>query len=185
MKKTIKFVFAALALVLLVNAGVRALYAKFPLKYSEYIEKYSAEYGLSKYMVSGVIYAESRFDNKAHSGLARGLMQITDATADWVAEKLGIDYDYDMAEEPEINIKMGCYYLSCLIEKYHNEETALAAYNAGMGNVSKWLADARYSSDGETLDDIPYGETKRYVKRVKVFTYIYEQLYGKKEIEND
>ncbi|MBR4723959.1 MAG: lytic transglycosylase domain-containing protein [Clostridia bacterium] len=180
MKKIIKIVFALAAVALLVGIGVREIYARFPLKYGGYIEKYAEEYGLDKFMVSGVIYAESRFDNTAHSGLARGLMQLTDATADWVAEKLGIDYDYDMAEEPEINIKMGCYYLSCLIEKYHNEETALAAYNAGMGNVSKWLADARYSSDGEALFDMPYGETKKYVKRVKIFTYIYKRLYAKR-----
>lgn len=183
MKKIIRFIFAAAAVVLLATVCVKTIYAKFPLKYEEYIEKYAAEYGLDKDMICGVIYAESRFDNKAHSGLARGLMQLTDATADWVAEKLGMDYKYDMAEEPEMNIKMGCYYLSCLIEKYHNEETALAAYNAGMGNVSKWLADARYSSDGETLFDMPYGETKRYVKRVKVFTYIYRQLYAKRRLK--
>lgn len=180
MKKALKAVVVLAAAALLVSAGVRAMYAKFPLKYSEHIEKYADEYGLDKFMVYGVVYAESRFDNTAHSGLARGLMQLTDATADWVAEKLGIEYDYDMAENPEINIKMGCYYLSCLMEKYNNEETALAAYNAGMGNVSKWLADERYSSDGEALFDMPYGETKRYVKRVKIFTYIYERLYAER-----
>jgi soluble lytic murein transglycosylase len=179
MKRTIKIVIAVTIAILLVNICVGAIYTKFPLKYSEYIEKYSEEFDLDKYMVSGVIYAESRFDNKAHSGLARGLMQLTDATADWVSEKLDIDYDYDMAEEPETNIKMGCYYLSCLMDKYNNEETALAAYNAGMGNVAKWLADARYSSDGKTLYDMPYGETKKYVKRVKIFTYIYRRLYAK------
>ncbi|MCR4718741.1 MAG: lytic transglycosylase domain-containing protein [Firmicutes bacterium] len=183
MKKIIRFIFAAAAVVLLANVCVKTIYAKFPLKYEEYIEKYATEYGLDKYMICGVIYAESCFDNKAHSGLARGLMQLTDATADWVSGKLRIDYDYDMAEEPEINIKMGCYYLSCLIDKYSNEETALAAYNAGMGNVSKWLEDARYSADGKTLFDIPYGETKRYVKRVKVFTYIYKQLYAKRRLK--
>ena len=180
MKKALELLIVLAAAVLLVSAGVRAIYAKFPLKYWGYIEKYADEYGLDKFMFSGIIYAESRFDNTAHSGLARGLMQMTDATADWVAEKLGIEYDYDMAEEPEINIRMGCYYLSCLIDKYNNEETALAAYNAGMGNVSKWLADKRYSSDGETLFDMPYGETKRYVKRVKIFTYIYERLYAER-----
>lgn len=179
MKKAIKIIVFIAVAVLLVKVGEKTIYARFPLKYADYIEKYSAEYGLDKYMVCGVIYAESRFDKTAHSGLARGLMQLTDTTADWVSEKLGINYDYDMAEEPEINIKMGCYYLSCLIEKYNNEETALAAYNAGMGNVSKWLEDMQYSEDGETLFEIPYGETKRYVKRVKVFTYIYKRLYAK------
>ena len=179
MKKIIKIAVIALSLILLVNAGIKAVYRIFPLDYADYIEKYSNEYRLDKYMVAGVIYAESGFDNTAHSGLARGLMQMTDKTADWVAEKLEIKYDYDMAENPEINIKMGCYYLSCLIEKYQNNETALAAYNAGMGNVSKWLEDTRYSQDGKTLSNIPYAETEKYVKRVKLFTNIYEKLYAK------
>ncbi len=180
MKNAIKFTVIAVCIVLLANTGIKTVYRIFPLKYADSIEKYSGEYGLDKYIVAGVIYAESGFDNTAHSGLARGLMQMTDKTADWVSEKLGIEYDYDMAENPEINIKMGCYYLSCLIEKYQNRETALAAYNAGMGNVSKWLEDPRYSADGKTLSDIPYSETKKYVKRVKIFTYIYRKLYSKK-----
>ena len=174
MKKTVLFL---LVLALIAGACVKAVYRLFPMEYGEFIERYSNEYGLSKYLVSGVIYAESGFNNKAHSGLARGLMQLTDETADWVAEKMGIEYEYDMAEEPEINIKMGCYYLAHLIEKYQNTETALAAYNGGMGNVSKWLADERYSLDGKTLAKILYAETERYVKRVKIFTYIYSKLY--------
>lgn len=176
MKKKILFLLLA---VFLVCVGIKTAYRLFPIKYGEYIEKYSEEYGLNKYLVSGVIYAESGFNTKAHSGLARGLMQLTDETADWVAEKMGIRYEYDMAEEPETNIKMGCYYLSHLIEKYENTETALAAYNGGMGNVSKWLADTRYSEDGKTLIKIPYPETEKYVKRVKLFTYIYSKLYKK------
>lgn len=174
MKKTVLFLLAA---GLIIGVGIKAVYRLFPMEYGAFIEEYAEEYGLSKHLVSGVIYAESGFNNKAHSGLARGLMQLTDETADWVAEKMGIEYEYDMAEEPEINIKMGCYYLSYLIEKYQNTETALAAYNGGMGNVSKWLADERYSPDGKTLLKIPYGETERYVKRVKFFTYIYQKLY--------
>ena len=178
MKKIIKFLLITAAVIAVLIAAKRAVYRLFPLKYGDYIEKYAAEYNLDKYMVAGTIYAESGFDNTAHSGLARGLMQITDRTADWVAEQMGIEYEYDMAEDPEVNINMGCYYLSFLIEKYKNTETALAAYNAGMGNVAKWLEDGRYSADGKTLSDIPYKETKNYVSRVKLFTNIYRKLYG-------
>ena len=157
----------ASAAAFLVNAGIKAVYRIFPLEYADCIERYAAEYGLDKYMVAGVIYAESGFDNTAHSGLARGLMQLTDKTADWVAQKLELKYDYDMAENPEINIKMGCYYLSCLAEKYQNTQTALAAYNAGMGNVSKWLEDTRYSADGKTLFRIPYEETDYWCSQME------------------
>lgn len=174
MKKTIIFLLAAF---LAVGLCYRAVYRLVPMKYEDIIEKYAEEYGLSKYLVDGVIYAESGFNNTAHSGLARGLMQLTDDTADWVSGKLGIEYEYDMAEDPETNIKMGCYYLSYLIEQYGNTDTALAAYNGGMGNVSKWLADKKYSLDGKTLYKIPYAETEKYVKKVNFFKKVYEKLY--------
>ena len=181
MKKFICIVLALAMLSLLVKAGKDVVYRCFPLKYGGYIEQYAEEYGLDRVLVAAVIYVESGFDNTAHSGLARGLMQMTDATADWVAERLGIDYDHDMAEEPEINIKMGCYYLSYLKDNYKNTETALAAYNAGMGNVTKWLADESYSANGRTLDDIPYKETRNYVKRVKIIEQVYKKLYGRSD----
>lgn len=181
MKKLIKlFLLLLLAAIMipLAKTGYRKFLDRFlPLKYEGYIEKYAEEYKLDKYLVMAVIRAESSFDHAAHSGIARGLMQITDDTAKWIAGQLKLDYYEDMVEEPETNIKMGCYYLSYLKNHYNNTETALAAYNAGMGNVASWLSDSRYSSDGVTLYEIPYGETKRYVQRVKKLAVIYEKLY--------
>jgi len=125
----------------------------------------------------GVIFAESRFDVTAYSGKAVALMQITDDTAKWICGKLELEYSGEILYSPRTNIEMGSYYLAYLIRQYKNTNTALAAYNAGMGNVSKWLEDERYSSDGITLSDIPYGETKRYVQRVRKLERIYEILY--------
>ena len=181
MKKFMSLVLVFAVSAALIKVGKNAVFRYFPLKYGGYIERYAEEYGLDKFLVAGVIRAESGFDNTAHSGLARGLMQMTDKTADWVAEQLGIDYDYDMAEDPEINIRMGCYYLAHLMEKYENTDTALAAYNAGMGKVTEWLANENYSKNGRTLYEIPYEETKNYVKRVNFLTGIYEGLYGRSE----
>lgn len=181
MKKIKKLFLLLLAIVILIPAvktGYYKLLDRFlPLKYEGYIEKYAEEYDLDKYLVMGVIRAESSFNHEAHSGVARGLMQITDDTAKWIAKKLKLEYHENMVEEPETNIKMGCYYLSYLTGRYHNIETALAAYNAGMGNVSSWLSDKRYSGDGKTLIKIPFGETERYVKRVKILSVFYEKLY--------
>ena len=174
MKKTIIFLLAVAIVFLL---AISAVYRAFPLKYGETITETAAEYGLDRHLVEGLIYAESSFDSTAHSGRARGLMQLTDETADWIAGQMGIDYEYDMAEVPETNIKMGCYYLAYLINMYQDTETALAAYNGGMGNVSKWLSDSAYSADGKTLYKIPYAETEKYVERVRLFTYIYSKLY--------
>ena len=181
MKKLIKIlllILTAVITVLLAKSGWHKFLDRFfPLKYEGYIEKYSEEYGLDKYLVMGVINAESSFDHRAHSGIARGLMQLTGDTAKWIADKLDLNYYEDIEENPEMNIQMGCYYLSYLIGQYQNIDTALAAYNAGMGNVSSWLKNPDYSGDGITLDDIPYTETKKYVSRVKKLEQIYKKLY--------
>ncbi len=181
MRRKNKLIFLLVVLTIIVPLA-RLSYEKIldrvlPLKYEQYIERYSDEYSLPQYLVMGVIRAESKFDEKAHSGYARGLMQITDDTAKWIAKEFEIEYFEDMVEEPETNIKMGCFYLSYLTKKYGNTHTALAAYNAGPGNVNSWLSDERYSDDGVTLYEIPFGETKRYVQRVEMFRGLYEKLY--------
>jgi len=177
MRKIKKAFWFAVVLVALFFVAKTVIYNLFPLKYEDYIDKYSAEYGLDRYLVMGTIYAESGFNNEAHSNVAHGLMQLTDETAWWIAEQMKEDVQ-DIID-PKTNIKLGCYYLSYLIGKYNNEETALAAYNAGHGNVTKWLGDGRYSKDGKTLCAIPYEETANYVKRVKQYKKVYKKLYEK------
>ena len=81
-----------------------------------------------------VIKVESNFVPEAHSGVAGGLMQLTEETAEWNAKELGITTEYDYMD-PETNIRFGCHYLRHLIDVYGNIDTALAAYNGGMGNV--------------------------------------------------
>ena len=102
-------------------------------------------------------------------------MQLTEDTAEWNAKEMELkDYDY---KDPETNIRIGCHYLKYLIRKYENIDTALAAYNGGMGNVSKWLNDERYSDDGVTLKYIPFSETRHYVKKVNESWQKYKELY--------
>ena len=148
----------------------------YPLRYEDYIEEYSDRYGLDKYLVMAVIKAESNYIYNAHSGVARGLMQITDSTADWIAGKLGCEFEREDIENPEININMGCYYLRYLLD-YYNEDVnlALAAYNAGMGNVNKWLADSESGTEN-SLDSIPFSETERYLSRIEKGIKIYQRL---------
>ncbi|MDD6734977.1 MAG: lytic transglycosylase domain-containing protein [Clostridiales bacterium] len=177
-KRALLFAAACTVLFFAVRWGYGELLDRFlPLKYEDSVVKYSEENGLDSYFVMAVIRAESGFDHEAHSGLARGLMQITDDTAKWIAVQLGLEYHEDMVEDPATNIKMGCFYLAYLMDIYENRETALAAYNAGMGNVNSWLKDPRYSDDGKSLYEIPYGETKRYVERVNKFERLYKKIY--------
>ena len=154
--------------------------ALYPLRYSEYINMYSDEYNLDKYLVMALIKTESNYIYDAHSSVASGLMQITSETAAWIAEKT--DIVLDDINNPKTNINMGCYYLSYLLDYYNNNETlALCAYNAGMGNVNKWLKNEEYSKDGKTLDIIPFAETNQYIEKIEKNKKIYINLYQNKE----
>lgn len=152
----------------------------FPLKYSNYIVKYSKEYSLDVYLVIAVIRTESNFKRYVKSNKnAIGLMQITPDTAKWAAEKMNItDFNEDMLYDPEFNIRMGCWYLNDLKTEFNDDmKLVLAAYNGGRGNVQKWLKNSEHSTDGKNLDYIPFQETDKYIKKVEVNYRIYKYLY--------
>ena len=71
----------------------------------------------------------------------------------------------------------GCFYLRHLMDLYKNTQTALAAYNAGLGTVNGWLLEKKYSQDGVTLQNIPYPETEKYVARVQFSKKVYQNVY--------
>ncbi len=150
-----------------------------PREYREYVEKYAGQYQLEESMIYAVIFCESHFEADAVSSAgAIGLMQVTEETGWWAAAQIGLNADSIDLKDPETNIRVGCWYLSWLDQKFDGVwETTLAAYNAGHGNVAKWLADEDKSKDGLTLDEIPYGETKSYVKRVELVERIYRTVY--------
>ena len=158
----------------------------FPLENIDLIEKYSYEYDLEPSMVCAVINVESRFNAGAKSSKgASGLMQIMQKTADWAAEEMKLEnYSYDNILEPELNIRIGCWYLHRLVRQYDgNIELVMAAYNAGSGNVSNWLYDEKYSSDGKSLSKIPYAETEAYVKKINTNKKVYEILLKVRQYE--
>ena len=151
----------------------------YPYNYSEILNKYSYEYDLDPLLVLSVIKTESNFNIESESIKgAKGLMQIMDSTGEWIAEKLEVDnFNPNMLYEPEINIRFGCWYLNNLLMEFGDLSLALAAYNGGSGNVTKWLNDPEYSSDGENLTYIPFKETKKYVDKVSTRYNIYKFLY--------
>lgn len=170
----------AVSLVLLATFGYCVVLPRvLPLKYQDMVEKYAAQYQLEESLVYGVIFCESRFEPEAVSSAdAVGLMQVTKETGWWAAEQMGLDPSAIDLTDPDTNIRIGCWYLHWLNEKFDGvQETALAGYNAGHGNVARWLADEEMSRDGITLDEIPYGETKSYVKRVELAEKIYCFVY--------
>lgn len=152
----------------------------YPKKYSEYVEKYSAEYGIPESVIYAVIKAESDFDPRAVSRAdppALGLMQLLEETYSDVARMLGETANPLNIYDPETNIKYGTYYLSYLYRRFENWENTFASYNAGLGNVYKWLEDPEYSDGEGNLTHIPFSETREYVKRVAKYRTKYEKIY--------
>lgn len=152
----------------------------YPLKYTEYVEKYCSENELDPMLVYAIIKAESNFEpNITSNSGAMGLMQLMDSTAKEMAEKLGIQYSAkEILYQPEINIKLGTKYFSELLKKYDgNIYLALTAYNAGIGNVTKWIEDKIIKEDGTDIENIPYKETNNYVRKILRDYKIYQELY--------
>lgn len=152
----------------------------YPVAYEQEVERFAHENNLDPYLVMALIKAESNFVCDACSYKdAKGLMQLTDSTAEWAAEKMGMtEFDISQLNDPSVNISLGCWYLRHLLDFYNGEVTlALCAYNAGSGNVGKWLANEEYSKNSETLDTIPFIETKNYVQNTEKYMSEYKKLY--------
>ncbi|HOG00793.1 MAG TPA: lytic transglycosylase domain-containing protein [Clostridia bacterium] len=172
----------ALLIILVGVAGYylsRALEKKtYTLAYAAEIQACAEEFGVDPYLVASVIFVESsgRPEVVSPKG-AVGLMQIMPDTGEWIAGKLDLaDYTEASLIVPADNIRLGCWYLRYLLDRYENRENALAAYNAGPGNVDKWLKDENYAKDGR-LTNIPFEETAHYIERVDWAYGVYTELY--------
>lgn len=154
-----------------------------PIAYTEEICAAAAERGLDPYLVLAVVKAESGFRADATSAVgARGLMQLMPATANWIAGQP----DWTGPESPDLenpahNLALGCYYLRFLLDRYGDEATALAAYNAGQGVVDSWLAGAGSGGGSAravlSVDRIPYPDTQDFVRRVLHYQELYTRIY--------
>jgi soluble lytic murein transglycosylase len=151
-----------------------------PLKHEDIIRQQAQEKDLDPALIAAVIYAESRFrDQTSHAG-ARGLMQITPDTADFIAKDSGGHrfVQEDLAT-PQINIAYGSYFLRYLLEHYDgDEEAALAAYNAGITNVDGWVEEAGGLESFDVQAHVPYPETRAYVDNVLERRGEYREHYG-------
>jgi soluble lytic murein transglycosylase len=181
---------AIASVALLTTFGVLALWPQFhhavreitlPLRHEDIIRQQARDKGLDPSLIAAVIYAESRFrDGQTSAAGAQGLMQLTPATARYIARKSGgTQFVVDDLGTPQVNIAYGTYYLRYLLRRYDgNEDFALAAYNAGEGNVDRWIAVARAHGRALTIAAIPYGETRAYVQRVESVRRDYRSAYA-------
>ncbi|ONI43363.1 lytic transglycosylase [Candidatus Epulonipiscioides gigas] len=178
-KTKCKFIVGIGLLVGIISAIFTA-YKLYPRPHFEYVKDVANLYDLDPLLIYSIIQTETHFDHLAvsRSG-ASGFMQIMEPTGRWIATELEIeDYEKKDLFNPYINIRMGSWYIARLIKNYKgNLNTALMAYNAGSGNVAKWLGDTRYSNDGKIIHTIPFKETKEYVEKVNFHYFVYDFLY--------
>ena len=184
-KKVISYSLIIIFLILAVCGFIGIKTYVYPLEYKDEVLEYSKKYNLDPYLVFAVINAESGFDKHATSSKnAKGLMQITESTAKEVNE---ITNSVDSLNEEniyneDINIELGCQYLASLISRYNgNYYLAICSYNAGIGNVDKWISQGQISQDLNTTDvELPFKETTKYLKKVihnyKMYKVIYPKL---------
>lgn len=188
MKKTILIIFVIL-ITIAISVSLASPYiqkALYPLKYATEIDKYSKKLDLDPYLISAIIYEESRFkkDSRSSAG-AIGLMQIMPETARWIGSRSEIDVDEGSLLVPEENIALGTWYFSWLLDKYENETLALAAYNGGDKNIDMWLEENDNISDEKFIEKIPFKETKDFVERVRISRSRYEDLYPKEFLSSE
>jgi soluble lytic murein transglycosylase len=157
--------------------------AVYPLEYEGAIGAAAQRNDLDPALVAAVIYAESRFDAQARSEHgAVGLMQLLPETAAQIARDTGgVAFVLADLDDPLINIRFGCYYLRTVLDLFGGDRVAaIAAYNAGAGAVGEWEAAARAAGHALRVSDIPYAETRAYVRRVLEARRIYRQTYGER-----
>jgi peptidoglycan lytic transglycosylase len=143
----------------------------YPLRYEQIVRGHAHNYSLDPALLAAVIYQESKFkaDARSSSG-AIGLMQLLPDTAKGIALHTGGSrFRVEDLYDPEINVRYGAWYLRHLMQKYGEEQTALAAYNAGQDNVDRWWRAG---------SGIRFSETRAYVDRVEELKKIYRRAYG-------
>ncbi len=149
----------------------------YQLHYQNEINRFSSEFGLDAFLVAALIREESYFNPKARSSAgASGLMQLMPATAAYIAKTEGIKYS--SLFNPAQNIELGCAYLSHAKDLLNNNDLlAVASYNGGPNAVKSWKNDLNYNNMDEFIENIPYEETKNYVKKVYRTYWIYMNMY--------
>ncbi len=146
-----------------------------PLRHDDIIRQQAKEKNVDAALIAAVIYAESKFNEATSSAGARGLMQITPEAAQFIERQSGgTTFKLSDLSDPEINIRYGTFLLHELLERYDGDEVAaLAAYNAGPGNVDEW------GGSSLTIDQIPFPETRAYVEEVLDKRNAYRHKYAK------
>ena len=153
----------------------------YPRKYSTTVQYWAKEYDIDPLLIYAFIRTESGFDPQAESNVgARGLMQITDETFQWIKSKIAADEDLSFEDlyKADVNIRFGAYYVAQCLARYNGDvSTAAAAYHSGWGTVDRLLTTEGYSTDGKTLSVFPYTQMQNYVVKIRRNYEKYQNLY--------
>lgn len=154
----------------------------YPFPYRDKVFANAAANEVEPFLVAAVIRTESKFVAAARSPKgAMGLMQMMPETGQWVAEQLGEGgFAAEMLYDPDVSIRFGTWYLASLQKEFRdNEVLVLAAYNGGRGNVKQWMRQFGWEQNFRDIEQIPYRETREYVKKVLHAKERYRDLYGR------
>lgn len=153
----------------------------YPIYFQQEIRDSAANYDIDPFLIAAIIRVESNYQigQESRKG-AIGVMQIMPDTAEWIIEARGHPkHTLDELHSVDVNINLGSWYIGWLLKQYKgNQLYALAAYNAGQGNVNKWKQSEIWDGTWEHIDRIPFGETRHYVQRVMYYWKKYHKLYG-------
>ncbi|MBR5446160.1 MAG: lytic transglycosylase domain-containing protein [Clostridia bacterium] len=149
-----------------------------PRDFSEYVTRYSAEYGVPEYILYAVIKTESNFEsNKLSEDGEIGLMQLSPETFDWLTTMTKEDKDAGILYDPETNIRYGAYMMSYLYTEYSRWNTVFAIMDAGQSTVDQWMLNRKLVDELGNLVVFPDEKTETYVNQVNETTEVYRSLY--------
>jgi soluble lytic murein transglycosylase len=153
-------------------------HALYPFPYIDAIVSWSEQNQLNPMLVTALIRQESRFMPSIESVAgAKGLMQVMPSTAEFITKKIPLS-EYNL-ENPKDNIRLGTWYLDYTHQQYQdNSMLAIASYNAGPGNVERWVNRFGVTDADEFVERIPFPETRNYVEKVFENYWNYLQLYN-------
>jgi soluble lytic murein transglycosylase len=173
---------AGVAVVLVVRVGPSAVrHLTLPLAHEDIIRQQAADKQLDPALVAAVIYQESKFRDRTSSAGAKGLMQLMPSTAKFIAHKSGgTQFQLTDLGTPQVNIAYGTWYLRYLIAHYKGNTTlGVAAYNAGLDNVDRWVKRVGGPGNFDAGRNIPFPETRHYVLSVLAHRDQYRKTYAK------
>jgi soluble lytic murein transglycosylase len=150
----------------------------YPKPFLQEVEDTAQEFGLDPSLLYAIMREESRYDPEAISmSYAQGLMQIIPSTRDWIAEKAGIEVEPVEIFRPDLNIRLGAWYLRHLLDYFDGDlEYAVAAYNGGPGNVNAWRENVLIAEKADFFRWIGSGQTREYLPKVLLSYEVYRWL---------